>query len=152
MFVPFARAHRLCTHVRPWLELPGAAGLAPPLAGFGDGAGQLNPVFFLSGLAVLSAGLIVLRAAHPGARVIAPTSTVKEAVARRLATPAGPLTAEEALAERRRAAGDTGVLIDALAAAASTFYAIAGQLPGDVSAQVVRKADDLRELVWLNRS
>lgn len=114
-----------------------------PLA-VGDGAQTFDPVFLTCGLAVLSAGLVVLHAAHtlrPGPARVASAA----------AQPKRLYTAEEALAERGRLAGETDVLVDALASAAAAFYAIAGQLPVDASERVVRRADDLRELVWLNR-
>lgn len=95
-------------------------------------------------MAVLSAGFVVLHAAHTlhlqPVRIVSVVSGQKHLY-----------TAEEALAERGRLAGETDVLVDALAGAAAAFYAIAGQLPVDASERVVRKADDLRELVWMNR-
>ena len=119
-----------------------------PLAGVGNRTDSLDAALFVSGLAVLSAGLVVMRAARlPAVAPVASPQREAEhsAVARRL------YTAEEALAERAIRAGDREVLLDALAQAASTFYSIAGHLPGDVSETAVRKADDLRELVWINR-
>lgn len=114
-----------------------------PLA-VGDGSPNFDPVFLVCGLTVLSAGLVVLHAAHTlrpqTIRVGSPASQPKHLY-----------TAEEALAERGRLAGETDVLVDALAGAAAAFYAIAGQLPVDASERVVRRADDLRELVWMNR-
>jgi hypothetical protein len=114
-----------------------------PLAGLGARETAPDPVFFLSGMAVLSAGLIVLRAAHGAQRTV--FRTAQPLVARRL------YTAEEALAEREVRASEREVLLGALAAAAETFYSIAGHLPRDASARALGKADDLRELVWLNR-
>lgn len=114
---------------------------APATAGTG-GAG-FDPVFLVCGLAVLSAGLVVLHAAQ---------SLPRRAPAMALAGESRRLfTADEALAERDRLR-ETSVLVDALAEAAATFYAIAGQLPQDASERVVQRADDLRELVWQNRT
>ena len=116
---------------------------AAPLA-IGDGGASFDPVFLTCGLAVLSAGLVVLHAAH---------TLPRQVLAVRTATEDGRLyTAEEALAERARLRGDTSVLVDALAEAAATFYALAGQLPAEASERAVQRADDLRELVWMNRA
>lgn len=138
-----------------WLKLPFAPSdgarfsfAAAPLAGVGNRADNLDFVLFASGLAVLSAGLIVLRAARLPA---------VEPVGIPLPKPMAPapgqraLTADEALAARAIRASDRELLLDALAQAATAFYSIAGHLPGDVSEAAVRKADDLRELVWINR-
>ena len=117
-----------------------------PLA-LGDGGASFDPVFLVCGMAVLSAGLVVLHAAHTLPRQQAAVRIDQPATqAKRL------YTAEEALAERSRLRGDTAVLVDALAEAAATFYAIAGQLPAEASERAVQRADDLRELVWMNRA
>ena len=116
-----------------------------PLAGVGAREGSPDPVFFLSGMAVLSAGLVVLRAAHAAQRVVV------RAVPAAAIEPRRRYTAEEALAERAWRAGDREVLLNALATAAETFYASAGHLPRDASDRALGKADDLRELVWMNR-
>lgn len=129
-------------------RLVSLGGQAPALAlaplAIGDGAAKFDPVFLVCGMAVLSAGLVVLHAAQT-----LPASSRQLAAApatRRL------YTAEEALAERRRLSGETDVLVDALASAAATFYALAGQLPREASERAVQSADDLRELVWMNRA
>jgi hypothetical protein len=115
-----------------------------PLAGLGARDGSPDPVFFLSGMAVLSAGLVVMRAAH---------GAVPAAARPPVAVSAGRVAvAERAVAEPAWRPGDREVLLDALATAAETFYAIAGHLPRDASDRALGKADDLRELVWLNRS
>ncbi len=131
-----------------WPRLAGLRGhgslmAVAPLA-VGEGSATFDPVFLICGMAVLSAGLVVLHAAH----TLLPQPV---RVARAASQPKHLYTAEEALAERGRIAGETDVLVDALAAAAADFYAIAGQLPLDTSERVVRRADDLRELVWMNR-
>lgn len=113
-------------------------------AAIGDGGTNFDPVFLTCGLAVLSAGLVVLHAANTLPKQAARAVTGRET--RRL------YTAEEALAERSRLRGETSVLVDALAEAAATFYAIAGQLPAEASERAVQRADDLRELVWMNRA
>ncbi|MFN8616700.1 MAG: hypothetical protein U0837_06355 [Dehalococcoidia bacterium] len=114
-------------------------------AAIGDGGTNFDPVFLTCGLAVLSAGLVVMHAANTLPRqAVARAATGRET--RRL------YTAEEALLERDRMRGETSVLVDALAEAAATFYAIAGQLPAEASERAVQRADDLRELVWLNRA
>ncbi len=108
-----------------------------PLAGtFGSRTDNLDPVLFASGMAVLSAGLVVLRAArgeqtHPSRPTLRPSIQT------------GP--------QGQHSPGDRELLLDALASAAGTIYSIAGHLPGDASARAVRNADDLRELVWMNR-
>jgi hypothetical protein len=117
-----------------------------PLAGLGARESAPDPVFMLSGMAVLSAGLVVLRAAHGVQRTVTRVRLVAAPEQRRV------YTAEEALAEREFRAGDREVLISALAAAAETFYSIAGHLPREASDRALGKADDLRELVWMNRS
>lgn len=106
---------------------------------------SFDPVFLVCGFAVLSAGLVVLHAAHSLPRQAFATVTAVAPATHRY-------TAEEALAERARLRGDTSVLVDALAEAAATFYAIAGELPREASERAVQRADDLRELVWQNRS
>mgnify|MGYP000882270688 CR=1 FL=1 len=119
--------------------------LAAAPAALGDGGASFDPVFLTCGLAVLSAGLVVLHAANTVPKqAVARVATGRET--RRL------YTAEEALAERSRLRGETSVLVDALAEAAATFYAIAGQLPAEASERAVQRADDLRELVWQNRA
>ncbi len=106
---------------------------------------------FISGMAVLSAGLVVLRAAQmPNSRpravaVAAPVREAEVVAPRRY-------TAEEILAQREVRMGDREILLNALATAAETFYSIAGHLPRDASDRALGKADDLRELVWLNRA
>jgi hypothetical protein len=102
----------------------------------------VDPFLFVPGLMFLSAGLLVLHSA----RQPSPARAAVDAVISRR------LTAAEALQQRKSRAGEREVLIDALAAAAATFYSIAGELPVDVSHTVLRRADDLRELVWLNRA
>lgn len=124
--------------VRTQLSLLAAAPLA-----VGDGGSSFDPVFLTCGLAVLSAGLVVLHAAN---------TLPRQALATRAVSDRRVYTAEEALAERARLRGDTSVLVDALAEAAATFYAIAGQLPREASERAVQRADDLRELVWQNRA
>lgn len=119
--------------------------LAAAPAAIGDGGANFDPVFLTCGLAVLSAGLVVLHAANTLPKQAA-VRAVTGRETRRL------YTAEEALAERSRLRGETSVLVDALAEAAATFYAIAGQLPAEASERAVQRADDLRELVWLNRA
>jgi hypothetical protein len=106
---------------------------------------SFDPTFLVCGMAVLSAGLVVLHASRTLGPGLAPVAKVQHP-AKRL------YTAEEALAERGRLAGQTDVLVDALATAAATFYAIAGQLPADASERALQRADDLRELVWMNRA
>jgi len=118
------------------VSLPGAT----PLARVGERVDGLEPVMLVCGLAVLSAGLVVLKAAQTVQPALTPATVRVRA-----------MTADEAMAERSRMAGETDVLVEALASAAATFYAIAGHLPRDVSERVVGRADDLRELVWLNR-
>lgn len=119
---------------------PRVSGLSMPAFAFAPLAGGArdtapDPVFFLSGMAVLSAGLVVLRAARDSRRVV--LRTVPSVVR--------PLHAS--VDER-----DREMLLHALATAAETFYSIAGHLPRDASDRALGKADDLRELVWLNRS
>lgn len=116
---------------------------AVPLAEFGNRTENLDPVLFLSGIAVFSAGLVVLRAAR-FAQEKAPQAV------RRTAPSADPQSAATKL-EGVTQAHEREVLLEALAGAASTFYSLAGALSGEASARAVRKADDLRELVWLNR-
>lgn len=123
----------------------GSAFALAPLA-VGDGGTRFDPVFLVCGMAVLSAGLVVLHAAHTLPR----TATVR--VSSAALEEKHLYTAEEALAERSRLRGETSVLVDALAEAAATFYAIAGQLPAEASERAVQRADDLRELVWMNRA
>lgn len=118
-----------------------------PLAGISARDSSVDPVFFVSGMAVLSAGLVVMRAAH-GAAAMAPAAVS----AREPARETRRYTAEEALAEREVRMGDREVLLNALAAAAETFYSIAGHLPRDASDRALGRADDLRELVWMNRA
>ena len=119
-----------------------------PLAGLGARESAPDPVFFLSGLAVFSAGLVVLRAARSVQQPIVRTVEVTPTAA---TAPAKVYTAEEALAEREVRASDRELLLGALAGAAETFYSIAGHLPREASDLALGKADDLRELVWLNR-
>ncbi len=119
-----------------------------PLAGLGARESAPDPVFFLSGLAVFSAGLVVLRAARGTEQAVATIVSVSPATA---SSAAGVYTAEEALAEREVRASDREFLLRALAGAAETFYSIAGHLPREASDLALGKADDLRELVWLNR-
>ena len=145
-------SRRLARHVGSG-SVPGIAGLSghssalalAPLA-LGDGGATFDPVFLVCGMAVLSAGLVVLHAAQTLPRQAAIRVATAGTEAKRL------YTAEEALAERGRLAGETDLLVDALAAAAATFYALAGQLPADASERALQHADDLRELVWLNRA
>jgi hypothetical protein len=130
------------------LKAAGHSGQALAIAPLAGGARDASPdpVFFLSGMAVLSAGLVVMRAARDSKR----TAATFVVPAHRLA-PRQVYTAERALAEREWRAGDREVLIHALATAAETFYSIAGHLPREASDRALGKADDLRELVWLNR-
>lgn len=125
----------------PWIN--GAAPFAVAPLAAGDGGANFDPVFLICGMAVLSAGLVVLHAAHSLRPQFAPVAATTNGSRK--------YTAEEALAERGRLAGETDVLVDALAAAAATFYAIAGRLPSEDSARALARADDLRELVWINR-
>ena len=140
-----------------------------PLAGLSARETSPDMVLFVSGMAVLSAGLVVLRTAHANERPLARMAparvaavgakrlyTAEEALAERetrtaTASSRRLYTAEEALAERQVRASDREVLLGALAAAAETFYSIAGHLPRDASDRALGNADDLRELVWLNR-
>ena len=128
-----------------------AFAIAPLAAGLSTGHNSLDPSMFISGMAVLSAGLVVLRAAQtptPRPRLVpaaVPVSTAEMVATRRY-------TAEEILAQREVRLGDREVLLNALATAAETFYSIAGHLPRDASDRALGKADDLRELVWLNRA
>lgn|GEM_PF-5362258 len=124
----------------------GHAFVIAPLAGGARDASP-DPVFFLSGMAVMSAGLVVLRAARDAQRPVARAVVPPHRLA-----PKRLYTADEALAEREWRAGDREVLLHALATAAETFYSIAGQLPREASDRALGKADDLRELVWLNRA
>jgi len=117
---------------------------AAPLAEFGNRTENLDPVLFLSGIAVFSAGLVVLRAAR-FAQEQAPQTVRRMAQSAALQSAATTKLAEVTQADERE------MLLEALAGAASTFYSLAGVLPGEASARAVRKADDLRELVWLNR-
>ena len=126
---------------------PHAFAFAPLAGGAREAAPE--PVFFLSGMAVLSAGLVVLRAARDARPRPARVDGGFELPAHRL--PKRVFTAEEALAERDWRARDREVLLQALATAAETFYSIAGHLPRDASDRALGKADDLRELVWMNR-
>ena len=119
-----------------------------PLAGLGARESAPDPVFFLSGLAVFSAGLVVLRAARGAQHTVAATVPVTAAT---VPTPAKVYTAEEALAEREGRSSDRELLLGALAGAAETFYSIAGHLPREAADRALGEADDLRELVWLNR-
>lgn len=128
-----------------------AFGFAPLATGLSARDGSLEPVMFVSGMAVLTAGLVVLRAAQ--------TVALKTAVApvradMRMPQSAGVhrYTAEEVLAQREIRLGDREMLLNALATAAETFYSIAGHLPREASDRALGKADDLRELVWLNRA
>ena len=89
-----------------------------------------------------------VRAARGAQQTVARTVPVIAATA---PTPARVYTAEEALAEREVRASDRELLLGALAGAAETFYSIAGHLPREASDLALGKADDLRELVWLNR-
>lgn len=124
-----------------------------PLAGLSARDSAFDPVLFISGMAVLSAGLVVLRASHAPQAVATPNwAAPAPVVAAPRAPQAKKYTADEALAERELRASDREVLLSALAAAAETFYSIAGHLPRDVSDKALGKADDLRELVWLNRT
>ncbi|MGE0600235.1 MAG: hypothetical protein AB7J35_13885 [Dehalococcoidia bacterium] len=129
-----------------------AFAFAPLAAGLSSRDNSLDPTMFISGMAVLSAGLVVLRAAQvpaPRPRTVATASTVvnaEQVIERR------KYTAEEVLAQREVRMGDREVLLNALATAAETFYSIAGHLPRDASDKALHKADDLRELVWLNRA
>jgi hypothetical protein len=118
---------------------------AVPLAEFGNRTENLDPVLFLSGIAVLSAGLVVMRAAR-FAQEQAPQGVRRMPRSTTLQSAASPQP-EAGI----RQAQEREVLLEALAGAASTFYSLAGVLPGEASARAVRKADDLRELVWLNR-
>lgn len=144
----FLSARRALSRVS---EFSNAYAFAPFAAGLSSGNNSLDPSMFISGMAVLSAGLVVLRAAH------------SESPGRRFAPAAMPVpvsalvssrryTAEEILAQREVRMGDREVLLNALASAAETFYAIAGHLPRDASDRALGNADDLRELVWLNRA
>jgi len=117
---------------------------AAPLAEFGNRTENLDPVLFLSGIAVFSAGLVVMRAAR-FAQEQGPQAV------RRTAPSADPQSAATTKLEGVTQAHEREVLLEALAGAASTFYSLAGALSGEASARAVRKADDLRELVWLNR-
>ncbi|MGE3076414.1 MAG: hypothetical protein AB7N24_11070 [Dehalococcoidia bacterium] len=129
-----------------------AFAFAPLAAGLSSRDSSLDPTMFISGMAVLSAGLVVLRAAQvppPRARVatVAPAVVNADQVIERR-----KYTADEVLAQREVRMGDREVLLNALATAAETFYSIAGHLPRDASDVALHKADDLRELVWLNRA
>ena len=118
---------------------------AAPLAEFGNRTENLDPILFLSGIAVLSAGLVVMRAARfARERVPRIASEMAQGMA-------WPEAAGAPFGEPGSGAREREVLLEALAGAASMFYSIAGALPRDASVQAVRKADDLRELVWLNR-
>ena len=142
--------HLFVARVSPRLALLPLQGFSfPPLAGLGARESTPDLVFFLSGLAVFSAGLVVLRAARGAPQTVFRTVAATPPAA--AAVPAKIYTAEEALAERELRASDRELLLGALAGAAETFYSIAGHLPREASDLALGKADDLRELVWLNR-
>ena len=122
-----------------------------PLAGLSASDNGFDPVLFVSGMAVLSAGLVVLRAAH-GQQALARSNRAAAPAASARVQPGRKYTADEVFAERELRAGDREVLLSALSAAAETFYSIAGHLPRDVSDRALGRADDLRELVWMNRT
>ena len=112
-----------------------------PLVGIGTRESSPDPVFFVSGMAVLSAGLVVMRAARSSQRIVGRSMTVPSASLR-----------FDPIQSAALRAGEREVLIGALAAAAETFYSIAGHLPRDASERALCSADDLRELVWLNQA